>query len=191
MLTALSLAGPGPALVAGAAASAAVLAWSGTGPASCLCGNGSSRCRGGRSRHGWRPIASSPESGWELPPAWTWSSADRPWDHDRVRNRRNSQLACEGNLRGLVTLWLSTATVVTIYVVLWLAGGVGFGDVRLAAATVSAAGLAGYVAADGRCPAARPAGHAIGWRLAGRPSPVPYGPALVAGWLVALSGLSS
>jgi prepilin signal peptidase PulO-like enzyme (type II secretory pathway) len=101
-------------------------------------------------------------------------------------------LLSEGNQRGLVTLWLSTATVVTIYVVLWLAGGVGFGDVRLAAATVSAAGAGlGYVAAMVTVPLLVLPVLAIGWRLAGRPPPVPYGPALVAGWLVALSGLSS
>jgi Flp pilus assembly protein protease CpaA len=98
----------------------------------------------------------------------------------------------EGNPRGLVTLWLSTAVVVAVYAALWLAGVVGFGDVRLAAATVSAAGAGfGYVAAMVVAPLLVLPVIAIGWRLAGRPPPVPYGPALVAGWLVALSGLSS
>jgi prepilin signal peptidase PulO-like enzyme (type II secretory pathway) len=98
----------------------------------------------------------------------------------------------EGNPRGLVTLWLSTAAVVAIYAAIWLAGGVGFGDVRLAAATVSAAGAGvGYVAAMVTIPLLVLPAVAIGCRLAGRTPPVPYGPALVAGWLVALSGLSS
>jgi prepilin signal peptidase PulO-like enzyme (type II secretory pathway) len=101
-------------------------------------------------------------------------------------------LLSEGNLRELVALWLSTAVVVTIYAALWLAGGVGFGDVRLAAATVSAAGAGlGYVAAMVTVPLLVLPVLAIGWRLASRPPPVPYGPALVAAWLVALSGLSS
>jgi prepilin signal peptidase PulO-like enzyme (type II secretory pathway) len=73
-----------------------------------------------------------------------------------------------------------------------MVGGVGFGDVRLAAATVSGAeaGLR-HVAAMIAVPLLVLPVIAIGWRLARRRPPVPYGPALVAGWLVALSGLGS
>jgi leader peptidase (prepilin peptidase)/N-methyltransferase len=92
----------------------------------------------------------------------------------------------------LTAPWLSAGVVVAIYACLWLVGGVGFGDVRLAGATVSAAGAGlHYVAAMVTVPLLVLPVIAIGWRLAGRRPPVPYGPALVAGWLVALSGLSS
>lgn len=92
----------------------------------------------------------------------------------------------------LTAPWLSTGVVVAAYACLWLVGGVGFGDVRLAAATVSAAGTGlRYVAAMVTVPLLVLPVIAICWRLAGRRPPVPYAPALVAGWLVALSGLSS
>jgi leader peptidase (prepilin peptidase)/N-methyltransferase len=92
----------------------------------------------------------------------------------------------------LTAPWLSTGVVVAAYACLWLVGGVGFGDVRLAAATVSAAGAGlQYVAAMVIVPLLILPVIAVGWRLAGRRPPVPYGPALVVGWLVALSGLSS
>jgi leader peptidase (prepilin peptidase)/N-methyltransferase len=92
----------------------------------------------------------------------------------------------------LTAPWLSAGVVIALYTCLWLVGGVGFGDVRLAAATVSGAeaGLR-YVAAMVTVPLLVLPVIAIGWRLVGRRPPVPYGPALVAGWLVALSGLSS
>jgi prepilin signal peptidase PulO-like enzyme (type II secretory pathway) len=91
----------------------------------------------------------------------------------------------------LTTPWLSAGVVVAIYACLWLAGGIGFGDVRLAAATVSGAeaGLR-YVAAMVTVPVLVLPVITIGWRLARRRPPVPFGPALVAGWLAALSGLS-
>jgi leader peptidase (prepilin peptidase)/N-methyltransferase len=92
----------------------------------------------------------------------------------------------------LTTPWLSAGVVVAIYACLWLVGGIGFGDVRLAAATVSGAevGLR-YVAAMVTVPLLVLPVITIGWRLARRRPPVPFGPALVAGWLVALSGLGS
>ena len=104
--------------------------------------------------------------------------------------------AAAGSLAGgrmsLTTPWFSTGVVVAIYAGLWMVGGVGFGDVRLAAATVSGAeaGLR-YVAVMVAVPLLVLPVIAIGWRLARRRPPVPYGPALVAGWLVALSGLGS
>jgi prepilin signal peptidase PulO-like enzyme (type II secretory pathway) len=104
--------------------------------------------------------------------------------------------AAASSVRGgrvsLTAPWLSTGLVVAIYACLWLVGGIGFGDVRLAAATVSAGGAGlRYVAAMVTVPLLILPVIAICWRLAGRRPPVPYGPALVAGWLVALSGLSS
>jgi leader peptidase (prepilin peptidase) / N-methyltransferase len=92
----------------------------------------------------------------------------------------------------LTTPWLSAGVVIALYTCLWLVGGVGFGDVRLAAATVSGAeaGLR-YVAAMVTVPVLVLPVIAIGWRLVGRRPPMPCGPALVAGWLVALSGLGS
>jgi leader peptidase (prepilin peptidase) / N-methyltransferase len=92
----------------------------------------------------------------------------------------------------LTTPWLSAGVVVAVYACLWLVGGIGFGDVRLAAATVSGAevGLR-YVAAMATVPLLVLPVITIGWRLARRRPPVPFGPALVAGWLVAVSGLGS
>jgi prepilin signal peptidase PulO-like enzyme (type II secretory pathway) len=92
----------------------------------------------------------------------------------------------------VATLWLSAAAVVAIYGGLWLAEGVGFGDVRLAAATVSAAtaGLQ-YVVAMVVVPLVVVPAVAVGWRVSGRRPPSPFGPALVAGWLVATTGLGS
>lgn len=85
----------------------------------------------------------------------------------------------------------ATGFVVVVYGGLWFAGAVGFGDVRLAAATVTA-GVGGiaYVSAMLLVPAV-----AVG--LAGlaqvvarrRVGSVPMGPALVAGWLVAVGSL--
>lgn len=97
-----------------------------------------------------------------------------------------------GGRMSVTTSWFSAGVVVAIYACLWLVGGVGFGDVRLAAATVSGAeaGLR-YVAAMVTVPLLVLPVITIGWRLARRRPPVPFGPALVAGWLVALSGLSS
>jgi len=198
VLTALAIAGPGTALVAGAAASAAVLAWSGTGgPHPASVGTAALVVVAAGVVTGGAPIALL--AGVGLGAAAGVDLVERriptPIAHGTTIVSGivvTASLLSEGNLRGLVTLWLSTATVVTIYAVLWLAGGVGFGDVRLAAATVSAAGAGlGYVAAMVMVPILVLPVIAIGWRLAGRPSPVPYGPALAAGWLVALSGLSS
>jgi leader peptidase (prepilin peptidase)/N-methyltransferase len=101
-------------------------------------------------------------------------------------------VALAGGRMSLTTSWLSAGVVVAIYACLWLVGGVGFGDVRLAAATVSGAGAGMYyVAAMVTVPLLALPVIAIGWRLARRRPPVPFGPALVAGWLVALGGLSS
>ena len=92
----------------------------------------------------------------------------------------------------VVTVALSLAAVVAIYGGLWLVGGVGFGDVRLAAATVSAAtGGLQYVAAMVVIPLLVVPMVAVGWRLSGRRQPSPFGPALVIGWLVATAGLGS
>jgi prepilin signal peptidase PulO-like enzyme (type II secretory pathway) len=92
----------------------------------------------------------------------------------------------------VAALWLSAAAVVAIYGGLWLAGGVGFGDVRLAAATVSAAtaGLQ-YVVAMVVVPLVVVPAVAVGWRVSGRRPPSPFGPALVVGWLVATTGVGS
>lgn len=92
----------------------------------------------------------------------------------------------------LATVWLSVGAVVAIYGALWLSGGVGFGDVRMAAATVSAA-TAGmqYVVAMVVVPLVAVPIVAVGWRLSGRRLPSPFGPALVAGWLVAIAGVGS
>jgi prepilin signal peptidase PulO-like enzyme (type II secretory pathway) len=92
----------------------------------------------------------------------------------------------------VATVGLSMAAVVATYAGLWLAGGVGFGDVRLASATVSAAtaGLQ-YVVAMVVVPLVVVPVVAVGWRLSGRHPPSPFGPALVAGWLVATAGLGS
>jgi prepilin signal peptidase PulO-like enzyme (type II secretory pathway) len=93
-----------------------------------------------------------------------------------------------GGRMSVTTSWFSAGVVVAIYACLWLVGGIGFGDVRLVAATVSGAeaGLR-YVAAMVTVPVLVLPVIAIGWRLARRRPPVPFGPALVAGWLVALS----
>lgn len=82
-----------------------------------------------------------------------------------------------------------TAGLVAVFTVLWLAGGMGFGDVRLAAATVTAstAGVPGLVALVWG--AFLSAGALVaGRRIVGRRSgSVPFGPALAAGWLLAVA----
>jgi leader peptidase (prepilin peptidase)/N-methyltransferase len=82
-----------------------------------------------------------------------------------------------------------TAGLVAVFTVLWLAGGMGFGDVRLAAATVTAstAGVPGLVALVWGAfltAGALVAGRRIVRRHRGS---VPFGPSLAAGWLLAVT----
>jgi leader peptidase (prepilin peptidase)/N-methyltransferase len=81
----------------------------------------------------------------------------------------------------------ATAVVVAVYAVLWLAGGVGFGDVRLAAATLTAGtGGPAYVSLMLVVPIALVGAAGLLLATTGRRGPLPLGPALVAAWLVAL-----
>ena len=84
----------------------------------------------------------------------------------------------------------ATALVVAAVVALWWAGRVGFGDVRLAAATVSA-GVGGlvYVGTMLVVPLLVLAGVGSVRRLRPRRGPVPFGPGMVAGWLAAVWAL--
>lgn len=79
----------------------------------------------------------------------------------------------------------ATAVVVAVYAVLWLVGGVGFGDVRLAAATLSAGtgGLA-YVSGMVLVPMALIGVAGLVRVAVGRRGPLPLGPALWAGWML-------
>jgi prepilin signal peptidase PulO-like enzyme (type II secretory pathway) len=81
-----------------------------------------------------------------------------------------------------------TAALVSGLVVVWLLGGMGFADVRLASATVTAmaGGVSGLVALV--AVASLGAGTiAMARRLAGRGGDhVPFGPPLAAGWLFSI-----
>lgn len=86
-----------------------------------------------------------------------------------------------------------TAGLVVFFAVLWLAGRVGYGDVRLAASTVTAsvAGLPGTITLLGGASLAAGITAAV-QRHRGRQvplaaaAPVPFAPALAAGWLLAV-----
>lgn len=82
-----------------------------------------------------------------------------------------------------------TAGLVVVFTILWMAGGMGFGDVRMAAATVTAsvAGVPGLVALVWG--AFLSAGALVaGRRIVGRGGgTVPFGPALAAGWLLSIA----
>lgn len=84
-----------------------------------------------------------------------------------------------------------TAVVVAAFLALWFAGGMGYGDVRLAAATVTASvsGLAGMITLLWGAFAAAGVTAIVHWqRHSGvRRSPVPFAPALAAGWLLAVT----
>ncbi len=84
----------------------------------------------------------------------------------------------------------ATGLVVAVVVALWCAGSVGFGDVRLAAATVSA-GVGGmvYVGAMLVVPMVALAAAGVVRRARRRRGPVPFGPGIVAGWLAAVWAL--
>lgn len=81
-----------------------------------------------------------------------------------------------------------TAGLVAVFTVLWLAGGMGFGDVRLAAATLTASttGVPGLVAlAWGAFLVTGVV--VVGRRIVGHhDGHVPFGPGLAAGWLLAV-----
>jgi prepilin signal peptidase PulO-like enzyme (type II secretory pathway) len=85
---------------------------------------------------------------------------------------------------------VATALVVAAVAALWWAGSLGFGDVRLAAATVSA-GMGGvvYVGTMLVVPMVVLAAAALVRRPRRRRGPVPFGPGIVAGWLAAVWAL--
>jgi prepilin signal peptidase PulO-like enzyme (type II secretory pathway) len=95
--------------------------------------------------------------------------------------------------RDLALALAATGLVVAVYAGLWLARAAGFGDVRLAAATVTAAPAGvGYVSAMLLVPAL--VVGTIGLVqlvLRRRVTSLPMAPALVAGWLVAVGSLPS
>lgn len=84
-----------------------------------------------------------------------------------------------------------TAVIVVVFLGLWLVGGMGYGDVRLAASTVTASvsGMAGAVTLLWGAFAAAGVTAAFRGRRprAERRAPVPFGPALAAGWLLAVT----
>jgi prepilin signal peptidase PulO-like enzyme (type II secretory pathway) len=85
----------------------------------------------------------------------------------------------------------ATALVVVVYAGLWFVRAMGFGDVRLAAATVSA-GSAGtaYVGAMLFVPAVTlGVAGLLQLLVRRRTTALPFGPCLVAGWLVALGSV--
>ena len=81
-----------------------------------------------------------------------------------------------------------TVIVVVVFLALWLAGGMGFGDVRLAASTVTAsvAGVGGAVMLLWGAFAAAGVTAVLRWRRGGGRAPVPFGPALAVGWVLAV-----
>lgn len=84
---------------------------------------------------------------------------------------------------------VGTLVVVVVFLALWLAGGMGYGDVRLAASTVTASvsGVAGAVTLLWGAFAAAGVTAVVRWRWGAGRSPVPFAPALAAGWLLAVA----
>ncbi|MEV6524834.1 prepilin peptidase [Longispora sp. NPDC051575] len=84
---------------------------------------------------------------------------------------------------------LAAACCLLGYGVLCAAGGLGFGDVKLGGLLGLATGWVSWraVAAGVLLALALGAAHAVTRRLAGRPGPAPYGPAMLAGTLAALT----
>jgi leader peptidase (prepilin peptidase) / N-methyltransferase len=83
-----------------------------------------------------------------------------------------------------------TLLVVGVFLALWFVGGMGYGDVRLAASTVSASatGFAGAVTLLWGAFATAGVTAAVRWgRGADRHARVPFAPALAAGWLLAVT----
>lgn len=83
-----------------------------------------------------------------------------------------------------------TLLVVAVFLGLWFVGGMGYGDVRLAASTVSASatGFAGAVTLLWGAFATAGVAAAVRWqRGGGRQARVPFAPALAAGWLLAVT----
>lgn len=80
-----------------------------------------------------------------------------------------------------------TGALVLLCTTLWLARQMGFGDVRFAAATVSAmtAGVTGLAGVVGGAFAVA-GGVAVGRRVFGRSGPIPFGPPLLAGWFLSV-----
>jgi leader peptidase (prepilin peptidase)/N-methyltransferase len=93
--------------------------------------------------------------------------------------------------RDLALAVAATGLVVAVYAGLWLAHAVGFGDVRLAAATVTAAPAGvGYVSAMLLVPALVVGTVGlVQLAVRRRVSSSPMAPALMAGWLVAVGSL--
>ena len=89
-------------------------------------------------------------------------------------------------LAGAATL---TAGVVALFSIVWVAGGMGYGDVRLAASTVTAslAGLAGAVTLLGGAFATAGVAAAVRRQRGGRHARIPFAPALAIGWLLAVT----
>jgi prepilin signal peptidase PulO-like enzyme (type II secretory pathway) len=81
----------------------------------------------------------------------------------------------------------ATGFVVAAVTALWWAGSLGFGDVRLAAATASA-GIGGvvYVGTMLVVPMVVLAAAGLVRRSRRRRGPVPFGPGIVAGWMAAV-----
>jgi leader peptidase (prepilin peptidase) / N-methyltransferase len=83
-----------------------------------------------------------------------------------------------------------TFFVVGVFLALWFVGGMGYGDVRLAASTVtaSATGFAGAVTLLWGAFATAGVAAAVRWQWGGdRRARVPFAPALAAGWLLAVT----
>jgi leader peptidase (prepilin peptidase) / N-methyltransferase len=82
-----------------------------------------------------------------------------------------------------------TAAVVVVFLVLWFVGGMGYGDVRLAASTVTAStsGPVGAVTLLWGAFATADVTAVVQSRRGERRSPVPFGPALAVGWLLAVT----
>jgi leader peptidase (prepilin peptidase)/N-methyltransferase len=96
-------------------------------------------------------------------------------------------VASNGRWDQFVAAVAATTTVTAVIAALWLAGSVGFGDVRLAAATLTAGtGGLSYVSAMSIVPIAVLGVAGLAQLVVGRHGPMPFGPALVAGWLVAV-----
>lgn len=83
----------------------------------------------------------------------------------------------------------ATGVVVAVYAVLWLVGGVGFGDVRLAAATLTAGtGGIAYVSGMLVVPLTIVGIAGLAQVVVRRRGELPLGPAIVAAWMVQVWG---